>query len=266
MKASAPEGPPPKAAGERSRSPAREDLELDIDFIDPEATISFEQTGVEVYNLETGRSVKLLQKAIASFNYLLSVDFHNVLDIGRRGEHVDWRGTPELFPEVKRCVACLFRIAKRTNGCIFVHSYCHASATRKHVLSTISNTCESLLAELGENAFRFVVLTRSACGRGGKAFVLERLSCAISGLSAEDARRWRAPAIHLDDSTQICESFAHLERIRPVFVRSNWKRPQRRPAAPTTPCPVVDHFCDSVDDVKEFIATNFPGAVDISNL
>ena len=244
-------------------------MELEIDFIDPAATTNVEQTGVEVYDLETGCSVKLLQKAVASFNWLASIDFHNVLDVGRRGEHVDWRGNPELFPEVKRSVVRLFQIARRTKRCLFVHLYCHASATRQHVLQTIANTFESLLAELGENAFRFVVLTRSACGRGGKAFVLERLSSPISGLSAEESRLWRAPAIHLDpdldDNTQICESFAHLELIRPVFIRSNWKRPQRRPAPPTVPCPVFDHFC-SIDYIKTFITTNFPRAFDVSDL
>ena len=95
--------PPLKAAIERSRSPAQEEgVEMDIDIIDPAATINFEQTGDEVYDLEIGRSVKLLQKAVASFNWLASIDFHNVLDVGRCGEHVDWRGNPKLFPEVKR--------------------------------------------------------------------------------------------------------------------------------------------------------------------
>ena len=150
--------------------------------------------------------------------------------------------------------------------CAFVLSRFGHETARIVYDQQYGNTCESLLAELGENAFRFVVLTRSACGRGGKAFVLERLSCPISGLSAEEARRWKAPSIHLDDSTPICESFANLEHIRPVFVRSNWKRPHRRPAPPTIPCPVVDHSCDSIDYVKEFIATNFPGAFDLSDL
>ena len=72
---SEPAGPPPKAAAERSRSPAAEEesVELDIDIISPTAIIDFERSGVEVYDLETGRSVRILRKSVASFDWLISI-------------------------------------------------------------------------------------------------------------------------------------------------------------------------------------------------
>ena len=69
---SEPAGPPPKAAAAgRSRSPAvEESVELDIDILSPTAVIDFERSGVEVYDLNTGRSVRILQKSVASFQFL----------------------------------------------------------------------------------------------------------------------------------------------------------------------------------------------------
>ena len=59
-----PAAPPPKAAAaERSRSPAAEEesVELDVDIISPTAVVDFKRSSVEVYDLNTGRSVRILQ-------------------------------------------------------------------------------------------------------------------------------------------------------------------------------------------------------------
>ena len=83
--------------------------------------------------------------------------------------------------------------------------------------------------------------------------MLERLSSPVTGISAEDSRNWRAPGVHIDDNSEMCDSFSHLELIRPIFIRSDWTRKHRRPAPPTVPCPVFDHFCDMIDYLKTFI-------------
>ena len=170
------------------------------------------------------------QRPIASYHWLCSIDFHNVLDVSRTRVHVACQGPfPQLLEDVKRALVRLHYICKRTNGLLFVHSYCHADSTRQHVLQVISNTCEALLSETGENLFRFVCLTRSLTGFGGKSYVLKKLAQPVPNLLAEQSRDWRAAGVHVDNSPDICDSFGHLQLFCPIFVRSTWKRKNRRP-------------------------------------
>ena len=120
-----------------------------------------------------------------------------------------------------------------------------ADSTRQHMLQVISSTCEALLTETGENLFHFVCLTRSPTGYSGKSYALEKLAQPVPGLSAEQSRDWRTPGVHVDDSPDICDSFGHLELFHPNFVRSTWKKKNRRRNPPLAPCPVFDHFMDT---------------------
>ena len=81
--------------------------------------------------------------------------------------------------------------------------------------------------------------------------MLEKLAQPVPNLSDEQSRGWRAPGVHVDDSPDICDSFGHLYLFRPIFVRSTWKRKNRRPNPPLTPCLVFDHFIDTVEYLKD---------------
>ena len=109
-------------------------VELDVDTISPTAVVFGEGSGVQMFDLNTGKSVCVHQRTIASYHWLCSIDFHNVLDVSRTGVHVAWQGPfSQLFEDVKRALVCLHYICKRMNGLLFVH----ADFTRQHVLQII---------------------------------------------------------------------------------------------------------------------------------
>ena len=76
----------------------------------------FRDPGVQIFDLNTGKRIRVYQRTIASYHWLCSIDFHNVLDVSRPGVHVAWQGPfPQLFEDVKRALVPLHYIGKRAN-------------------------------------------------------------------------------------------------------------------------------------------------------
>ena len=177
-KAKAPVGPPPSKARpkvlvdcSRSREEAvREDpnpgLELDLELIDPRGLVDLGQgSGFQIFDLNSGRSVRVHQRTIASYHWL---DFHNVLDVSRTRVHVSWQGPfPQLFEDVKRALVRLHFMCKRTNG-----AFCLSTATAapippaskgsksfpthvRHSLVKQVKTCFTSFASPGALQYRF---------------------------------------------------------------------------------------------------------------
>ena len=102
------------------RTGSREEqcLEHDVETISPTAVVDFgEGSGVRMFDLNTGKSVPVHRRTIASYHWLCSIDFHNVLDVSRTGVHVAWQGPfPQLFEDVKRALPRRFHEATRAPG------------------------------------------------------------------------------------------------------------------------------------------------------
>ena len=147
-----------------------------MDTISPTAVVDFgEGSGVQIFDLNTGKSVRVHQRAIASYHWLCSIDFHNVLDVSRTGVHVAWQGPfPQLFKDVKRALVRLHYICKRTNCLLFVHSHCQADSTCsrlfptrvRHSLVKQVRTCFTSFASRGAQE---VLVARATCWRSWRS-------------------------------------------------------------------------------------------------
>ena len=84
---------PAEGALERSRSgeeqlPTGSNPERNVETISPTAAVDFgEGSGVQILDLNTGKSIRVHQRTIASYHWLCSIDFHNVLDVSRTAVH-----------------------------------------------------------------------------------------------------------------------------------------------------------------------------------
>ena len=185
-----------------------EEAEESLASVDPDLRVDLSGTGVEIIDPNTYRLVGLTRQSISKFHDIISCDFHNCLDLDRRGTHVNWSDDYPVSPfEAQRFL---------TNGLVIVCSYCYKQETKQHIIRTTCNTAESLESELGAICVAFVVLTRSPTRRGGKAEVLQRLSAAPPGAGA----KWIQPLIHIDDSSEIIDSFASVPKATPIYIRS----------------------------------------------
>ena len=119
--------------------------------------------------------VGLTRDCIADYHYIVSIDFHNVLDIDRRGNHVRWDGRyPTCCHEVQRFLVKLSKLAAASNGLCGACSYCHKIDTRHHVIQKACNTVESLSGLSGgaaRDCIGCILLTHVPTRRGGKADV-----------------------------------------------------------------------------------------------
>ena len=231
--------------------------------IDPTIRIDFSGTQVEIVDPDTCRLVGLTRQSIAQYHYVVSLDFHNVLDLDSRGRHVPWNTNYPTCPEeVQRFLVRLSKFLNRTNGLCIVTSYCHAIDTKRHVIRTVSNTVESLSGELGINCVAFIVLTRYPTRRGGKGDILTRIGEQPPGLPA----KWRIPVLHLDDSNEIIDSLAGLDKVEGLFIRSQWKKPHRRPAPPINPCASFDFVAESYDYIRQWVIRNYPDSFDYDQI
>ena len=138
-----PKGPPPT---KRSYEEAEvEEAEESLASVDPDLRVDLSGTGVEIIDPNTYRLVGLTRQSISKFHDIISCDFHNCLDLDRRGTHVNWSDDYPVSPfEAQRFL---------TNGLVIVCSYCYKQETKQHIIRTTCNTAESLESELGAIAW-----------------------------------------------------------------------------------------------------------------
>ncbi|CAE7245476.1 unnamed protein product, partial [Symbiodinium natans] len=213
--------------------------------------IDFRPLKTEVLDFE-GVKVKLTEPAFERFSFGLSLDFHGVLDRYHK-KSTSWTDPRPEFPS--ECVAALrdlHSLIPRYGGLFFVCSYCHHEDTKRHVVETTVNSCDTLFTQIGESPICLIFITRKATGPLGKRAVLEHL-----------AKEVELPIIHVDDSADVCDELAGSEHVIPLHIaipkRSKGSRGQRT-IFPRAPVPSFDSFPECTDAIKGQVRKWFPDA------
>ncbi|CAE7568689.1 unnamed protein product [Symbiodinium natans] len=213
--------------------------------------IDFRPLKTEVLDFE-GVKVKLTEPAFERFSFGLSLDFHGVLDRYHK-KSTSWTDPRPEFPS--ECVAALrdlHSLIPRYGGLFFVCSYCHHEDTKRHVVETTVNSCDTLFTQIGESPICLIFITRKATGPLGKRAVLEHL-----------AKEVELPIIHVDDSADVCDELAGSEHVIPLHIaipkRSKGSRGQRT-IFPRAPVPSFDSFPECTDAIRGQVRKWFPDA------
>ena len=211
--------------------------------------IDFHPLKTEVLDFE-GVKVKLTEPAFERFSFSLSLDFHGVLDRYHK-KSTSWTDPRPEFPS--ECVAALrdlHSLIPRYGGLFFVCSYCHHEDTKRHVVETTVNSCDTLFTQIGESPICLIFITRKATGPLGKRVVLEKL-----------AKEVELPIIHVDDSADVCDELAGSEHVIPLHIaipkRSKGSRGQRI-IFPRAPMPSFDSFPECTDAIRGQVRKWFP--------
>ncbi|CAE7841014.1 unnamed protein product [Symbiodinium sp. CCMP2592] len=187
---------PPRVPKEPSHPPPPQVTEVP-------RVIDFRPLQTEVLDFE-GVKVKLTEPAFERFSFGLSLDFHGVLD-RYHNKSTSWTDPRPEFPS--ECVAALrnlHSLIPRYGGLFFVCSYCHHEDTKRHVVKTTVNSCDTLFTQIGESPICPIFITRKATGPLGKRAVLEKL-----------AKEIELPIIHFDDSADVCDELAGSQHVIP---------------------------------------------------
>ena len=213
--------------------------------------IDFRPLQTEVLDFE-GVKVKLTVPAFAKFSFGLSLDFHGALDRYYK-KSTSWEDPRPEFP--LECVAALrdlHSLIPRYGGLYFVCSYCHAEDTKRHVIETTVNSCDTLFTQIGESPICLIFITRKATGPLGKRVVLDKL-----------AREVDIPLIHVDDSAEVCDELAKSQHVTPLHIaipkRSRGSRGLRT-IHPTSPVPSFASFPECTAAIRGQVQKWFPDA------
>ncbi|CAE7239409.1 ABCG2 [Symbiodinium sp. CCMP2592] len=213
--------------------------------------IDFRSLQTEVLDFE-GVKVKLTEPAFEKFSFALSLDFHGVLD-RYHNKSTSWTDPRPEFPsECLTALRDLHSLVRRYGGLFFVCSYCHHEDTKKHVVETTVNSCDTLFTQIGETPLCLIFITRKATGPLGKRSVLEKLSKEIG-----------FPIIHVDDSADVCDELAGSQHVVPLHIaipkRSRGGRGQRT-IFPSAPVPSFDSFPECAGAIRGQVQKWFPDA------
>ncbi|CAE7520456.1 ABCG2 [Symbiodinium sp. CCMP2592] len=213
--------------------------------------IDFRSLQTEVLDFE-GVKVKLTEPAFEKFSFALSLDFHGVLD-RYHNKSTSWTDPRPEFPsECLTALRDLHSLVPRYGGLFFVCSYCHHEDTKKHVVETTVNSCDTLFTQIGETPLCLIFITRKATGPLGKRSVLEKLSKEIG-----------FPIIHVDDSADVCDELAGSQHVVPLHIairkRSRGGRGQRT-IFPSAPVPSFDSFPECAGAIRGQVQKWFPDA------
>ena len=213
--------------------------------------VDFRPLQTEVLDFE-GVRVKLTEPAFERFSFGLSLDFHGVLD-RYHNKSTSWTDPRPEFPS--ECVAALrdlHSLIPRYGGLFFVCSYCHHEDTKRHVVQTTVNSCDTLFTQIGESPICLIFITRKATGPLGKRAVLEKL-----------AKQIELPIIHVDDSADVCDELAGSQHVVPLHIaipkRSRGHRGQRT-IFPRAPVPSFDSFPECAGAIRGQVQKWFPDA------
>ncbi|CAE7216325.1 unnamed protein product [Symbiodinium sp. CCMP2592] len=225
---------PPRVPKEPSHPPPPQVTEVP-------RVIDFRPLQTEVLDFE-GVKVKLTEPAFERFSFGLSLDFHGVLD-RYHNKSTSWTDPRPEFPS--ECVAALrdlHSLVPRYGGLFFVCSYCHHEDTKRHVVETTVNSCDTLFTQIGETPICLIFITRKATGPLGKRAVLEKL-----------AKEIELPIIHVDDSADVCDELAGSQHVIPLHIaipkRSKGGRGQRT-IFPRAPVPSFDSFPECTGAIR----------------
>ncbi|CAE7318339.1 unnamed protein product [Symbiodinium sp. CCMP2592] len=204
--------------------------------------IDFRPLQTEVLNFE-GVKVKLTEPAFERFSFALSLDFHGVLD-RYHNRSTSWTDPRPEFPS--ECVAALRELhplVPRYGGLFFACSYCHHEDTKRHVVGTTVNSCDTLFTQIGESLICLIFITRKATGPLGKRAVLEKL-----------AKEVGFPIIHVDDSADVCDELAGSQHVIPLHIAI----PKRhRTIFPRAPVPSFDSFPECTGAIRGSCRSGF---------
>ena len=155
---------------------------------------------------------------------------------------------PEFPPECVAALRDLHSLIPRYGGLFFVCSYCHHEDTKRHVVETTVNSCDTLFTQIGESPICLIFITRKATGPLGKRAVLEKL-----------AKEVELPIIHVDDSADVCDELAGSEHVIPLHIaipKESWTAHY----FPRAPVPSFDSFPECTDAIKGQVRKWFPDA------